>query len=166
MVLNPEITSEMRQKLIAWLVSIHNKFLKHDETLYITVSLIDRYCAVREVRRADFQLVGAAAMLIAGKFQELKPLLVKDFVDFTGKSYTHAQIVKQEYKILKALEFGINVPTAYTTLMPYCERLDSPYTVLFLAHYIIELSLHDARLKSLTPEVIASSALHIANCTF
>lgn len=39
----PEINSKMRGILVDWLVDVHVKFKLRDETLYLTISLIDRY---------------------------------------------------------------------------------------------------------------------------
>lgn len=57
----------MRAILIDWLVEVHLKFKLMPETLYLTVNLIDRYLAKKQVTRKNLQLVGVTAMLIASK---------------------------------------------------------------------------------------------------
>lgn len=42
----PEVNERMRCILIDWLVQVHLKFSLFQETLYLTVSIIDRYLAV------------------------------------------------------------------------------------------------------------------------
>lgn len=37
------VTTEMRAILVEWLVQVHVKFRLLDETLYLTINLIDRY---------------------------------------------------------------------------------------------------------------------------
>lgn len=41
----------MRAILVDWLIDVHAKFKLKDETLYITISLIDRYLAKAQVTR-------------------------------------------------------------------------------------------------------------------
>jgi len=43
MCIQNEINEKMRAILIDWLVDVHLKFKLLEETLYITVNLIDRY---------------------------------------------------------------------------------------------------------------------------
>ena len=44
--LQPEITGKMRAVLIDWLVQVHLRFHLLQETLYMTVSILDRYLQV------------------------------------------------------------------------------------------------------------------------
>lgn len=78
-----DITENMRAALIDWLVDVHRKFKLRDETLYITVNLIDRHLSRTKVLRCHLQLVGVSAMLIACKLEEIHPPKVSDFVFIT-----------------------------------------------------------------------------------
>ena len=40
------ITAKMRAILVDWLIQVHSRFTLLQETLYLTVSVIDRYLAV------------------------------------------------------------------------------------------------------------------------
>ena len=42
-----EINERMRAILVDWLVSVHDKFKLTQETLFLAVSILDRYLAVR-----------------------------------------------------------------------------------------------------------------------
>ena len=42
----PEINERMRLILIDWLIQVHLKFSLFQETLYLTISIIDRYLEV------------------------------------------------------------------------------------------------------------------------
>lgn len=44
-----DINSKMREILIDWLVEVHLKFKLRDETLYLTVNIIDRFLERRAV---------------------------------------------------------------------------------------------------------------------
>ncbi|XP_074026397.1 G2/mitotic-specific cyclin-B-like [Leptinotarsa decemlineata] len=58
-----ETTPKMREILVDWLVQMRLKFKLRIETLYICVSLIDRYLQNNEVGRNTYQLVGTSAFL-------------------------------------------------------------------------------------------------------
>jgi hypothetical protein len=46
MATQPEVNSRMRAILIDWLIQVHQRFNLLQETLYLTVSIIDRYLTV------------------------------------------------------------------------------------------------------------------------
>ena len=77
--LQDDITESMRAILVDWLVSVHEKFRLRDETLFITVNMIDRFLTKRVISRRHLQLVGVACMFIASKYEEIHPPLVQDF---------------------------------------------------------------------------------------
>lgn len=83
-----DITKKMRIILVDWLVEVHAKFKLLPETLFLTVNILDRYCEVKQVQRANYQLVGVTAMLIASKYEEIYAPEIRDFVYITDKAYT------------------------------------------------------------------------------
>lgn len=78
----------MRAILIDWLVDVHLKFKLLPETLYITVSIIDRFLERIKVSKSRLQLVGVTALFIASKYEEIYPPELKDFVYITDRAYT------------------------------------------------------------------------------
>ncbi|CAK0903513.1 unnamed protein product, partial [Prorocentrum cordatum] len=60
---------------------------------------------MEQVRQSQLQLVGVAALLIAAKFEEIKPPDVKDLVYYTADAYTRQQVVKKELDVLTRLRF-------------------------------------------------------------
>ena len=98
-----DINEKMRAILIDWLVDVHLKFKLINETLFLTVNLIDRYLAEAQVSRQKLQLVGITALFTACKYEEIYPPDLKDFVYVTDKAYTKKQIIQMEEKMLKVL---------------------------------------------------------------
>lgn len=78
----------MRCILISWLVEVHLKFKLLPETLFLTINIIDRYTQVKQVKKADYQLLGVTAMLIASKYEEIYAPEIRDFIYMTDKAYT------------------------------------------------------------------------------
>jgi cyclin B len=46
-------------------VEVHLKFKMVPESLYMTVSIIDRFLQLKQVRRSKLQLVGVASLLVS-----------------------------------------------------------------------------------------------------
>jgi hypothetical protein len=59
----------MRAVLLDWIVDIHIKFKMFPQTLFIVAAILDKYLAVKAVRKDDLQLVGATAFFIAAKYE-------------------------------------------------------------------------------------------------
>src|SRR3569833_1886307 len=93
-----DINEKMRSILVDWLVEVHLKFKLVPESLYLTVNLIDRYLEKEQVNRQKLQLIGVTAMLIACKYEEIYPPIVKDFVYLTDNAYTKEEILLMEIR--------------------------------------------------------------------
>ncbi|EFN51503.1 hypothetical protein CHLNCDRAFT_18031, partial [Chlorella variabilis] len=62
----------MRRTAASWLVEVTCEFRLHNETLWLAISLLDRFLsASKGVPRTQLQLVGVACMLIAAKHEEV-----------------------------------------------------------------------------------------------
>lgn len=129
----------MRAILIDWLVQVQIKFRLLQETMYMTVAIIDRFLQVgpffqfshhnmmqslgfgfnglhlslnqdHPVPKKQLQLVGVTAMFIASKYEEMYPPEIADFAFVTDRAYTTGQIREMEMKILRVLDFGFGRP--------------------------------------------------------
>merc|ERR1711862_1086290 len=69
------IMPKMRAVLVDWLIQVHQQFNLLQETLYLTIAVLDRFLQVHasKVERKQLQLVGVAAMFIASKYEEMYP---------------------------------------------------------------------------------------------
>lgn len=119
----PEINEKMRSILIDWLIDVHLKFKLLPETLFITVSIIDRFLEKTRVSKSRLQLVGVTALFIASKYEEIYPPELKDFVYITDRAYTKQDLIQMEYHILSILSFNITFPTAIKFLERFNQYL-------------------------------------------
>ena len=55
----------MRGILVDWLVEVAEEYTLLPDTLYLTISFIDRFLSLNTVTRQKLQLLGVSAMLIA-----------------------------------------------------------------------------------------------------
>ena len=156
------ITEKMRGILIDWLVEVHNKFKLSEETLFLTVNLIDRYLENTQVTREQLQLVGVSSMLIACKYEEIYAPAIKDFVFITDSAYTAEQVIAMENRVLRVLNFNVTTPSAFRFLQRYARICECDEHSFNLARYLIELALVEYRLLKFKPSNIAASAMFLA----
>lgn len=88
-----DINEKMRAILIDWLIEVHYKFELMDETLFLTVNIIDRFLAQQTVIRKRLQLVGVTAMLLACKYEEVSVPVVDDLILISDRAYTRKEIL-------------------------------------------------------------------------
>ncbi|KAB2097644.1 hypothetical protein ES319_A01G184700v1 [Gossypium barbadense] len=88
-----DINEKMRAILIDWLIEVHYKFDLMEETLFLTINLIDRFLERCTVIRKKLQLVGMTAMLLACKYEEVSVPIVEDFVLISDKAYTRKDVL-------------------------------------------------------------------------
>ena len=55
-----DINEKFRAILTDWLVEVHLKFKELQETLFLTVSIVDRFLEKKVITRGNLQLVGIA----------------------------------------------------------------------------------------------------------
>ncbi|MBA0595799.1 hypothetical protein Gorai_012654, partial [Gossypium raimondii] len=82
-----DINSSMRSILIDWLVEVAEEYRLVQDTLYLTVSYIDRYLSGNTMNRQRLQLLGVACMMIASKYEEICAPQVEEFCYITDNTY-------------------------------------------------------------------------------
>jgi len=157
------VNAKMRAILIDWLVDVHKKYKLRPETLFLTVQLIDRYLEVQVTKQSHLQLVGATALLIAAKFEEIHPPAIKEFEYITDKAYSRDEILKMEIIILKALQFKICAPTAVLFLEKFQSVNGCSESHCSLSQYLLELSLGEYKMLKYAPSHLAASAILLSN---
>jgi cyclin B len=154
-----QINSRMRGILIDWLVQVHLRFHLLQETLYLTVAIIDRFLQVQTVARNKLQLIGVTSMLIASKYEEMYAPEVSDFVYITDNAYTKSDIRKTECVILKTLDFSLGRPLPLHFLRRNSKAGEVDATQHTMAKYFMELTITDYEMVSVPPSKIAAAAL-------
>jgi len=157
-------SDKMRAVLVDWLVEVQLQFKLLQETLFLTVDIIDRYMAREggKVSRTELQLVGVAAMFLAGKIEEVFAPACSDFVYITDNAYTEEEIKKTEMKILIALEFNLFQPVSLHFLRRFSKAGDVDVLQHSLAKYALEVGLLDYSLVPTPGSLMAASALFLS----
>eukprot|EP00794_Sanderia_malayensis_P009464 gene9464-10451_t len=157
-----EINERMRSILIDWLIQVHTRFGLLQETLYLTVHVIDRFLERHVVSRSKLQLVGVSAMLLASKYEETYAPEIGDFVYISDNSYTKGQIRKMEQLVLKTLNFDLSNPFCLNFLRRYSKAAQANARQHTLAKYFMELTLVDYKMARLFPSQIAAASLMLS----
>jgi len=158
------ILPKMRAVLVDWLIQVHQQFNLLQETLYLTVTILDRFLqdAGTKVERKQLQLVGVSAMFIASKYEEMYAPEIGDFVYITDRAYSEAQIRAMEIKILTVLRFELGRPLPLHFLRRNSKAGNVDALIHTLAKYIMELTLVEYTMAHLQPSVIAAAALALS----
>ncbi|KAI9540521.1 G2/mitotic-specific cyclin-B2 [Dissostichus eleginoides] len=157
-----EITERMRALLVDWLVQVHSRFQLLQETLYLTVAVLDRFLQVQPVSRRKLQLVGVTAMLVACKYEEMYAPEVGDFAYITDSAFTKAQILEMEQLILRTLNFELGRPLPLHFLRRASKVSNSDVERHTLAKYLMELTLLDYNMVHYRPSEIAAASLALS----
>jgi cyclin B len=78
-------------------------------------------------------LVAVASMLIATKYEEIYPPLLKDLVFITDNVFTADEILEMELDILVALDFNIQLTTSYRFLERFSKITKIDSVTFFIA---------------------------------
>ncbi|KAM7320930.1 hypothetical protein ACRRTK_020183 [Alexandromys fortis] len=160
--LGREVTGNMRAILIDWLIQVQMKFRLLQETMYMTVSIIDRFMQDNCVPKKMLQLVGVTAMFIASKYEEMYPPEIGDFAFVTNNTYTKHQIRQMEMKILRVLNFNLGRPLPLHFLRRASKIGEVDVEQHTLAKYLMELTMLDYDMVHFPPSQIAAGAFCLA----
>jgi G2/mitotic-specific cyclin-B, other len=157
-----DINEKFRGILVDWLVEVHLKFKLSPETLYLTVSIMDRFLEKKIISRTTLQLVGIASLLLASKYEEIYAPAVRDLVFVSARAYTREEILRMETTMLNALKFQLTVPTAFIFLQRLLKVVDADARLTNLAHFYVERTLQEYSMLRYVPSMVAASGLFLA----
>nr|KAJ0223396.1 hypothetical protein LSAT_V11C200052330 [Lactuca sativa] len=103
---------------------VHYKFELMEETLYLTVNLIDRFLERQT-------LVGVTTMLLACKYEEISVPVVEDFIVISENAYTITEVLDMEKVMVNTLQFNLSVPTPYVFTKRFLKAAQSQKEVCF-----------------------------------
>ena len=162
MLLQKEVTPNMRAILIDWLALVCTRSKCSPDVLYLTVNIIDRYLNAKKATKKNLQLIGTAALFIASKYEDIYHVPVDDLVYLCDKAYTTDHIYQMEHKILVQLNYQISIPTIYKFLLRFLNAGHADTKMVHLSCYILELTMLSIKFVDHLPSELASAAVLIA----
>ena len=156
-----EINEKMRSILVDWIIDVHFKFGFTDETLFMTISIIDRYLSVTQITRSNFQLLGITALMIACKHEEIDLPKIDDFIYITDNAYVKSEVIKMENDVLSKLNFSFLYPSP----IKFFEYLSFHFNFTKKHHmmgkYLMESFLLDVKNVKYKPSIISCACTYI-----
>ncbi|XP_069820800.1 G2/mitotic-specific cyclin-B1 isoform X2 [Dendropsophus ebraccatus] len=157
-----ETNGNMRAILVDWLVQVHQRFRLLQETLFMTVSILDRFLQENPVPKKLLQLAGVTAMFVACKYEEIYCPTIGDFSFVTDHTYTKAQIRTMEMQILSVLQFDIGRPLPLHFLRRASKIGEVDASLHTLAKYLMELAMLDYDMVHFPPSQVAAAAFRLS----
>lgn len=153
-----EIQWSMRSVLIDWVIQVHHRFSLLPETLFLSVNYIDRFLSQKVVSVAKLQLVGATALFIAAKYEEINCPSVNEIIFMVDNGFSADEILKAERFMLSMLQFELGWPGPMSFLRRISKADDYDLETRTLAKYFLEVTIMDERFVSCPPSFLAAGA--------
>jgi len=153
-----EIQWSMRAVLIDWVVQVHGRFSLLPETLFLTVNYIDRFLSCKIVSLAKLQLVGATALFVAAKYEEVNCPTIQEIIYMVDGGYSVDELLKAERFMLSMLQFELGWPGPMSFLRRISKADDYDLETRTLAKYFLEITIMDERMVGCAPSFTAAGA--------
>ena len=156
-----EINERMRGILIDWLIEVHFKFGFTDETLYMTVSIIDRYLSSNSITKKNLQLLGITSLFISCKHEEIDVPKINDFTYITNNAYDKNEVIQMEDDILKFLKFNLLYPSPIKFFEYLSLHFNFNKKMHMMGKYLMESFLLDIKNIKYKSSIIACACCYI-----
>ena len=156
-----EINEQMRSILVDWIIDVHGKFGFTDETLYMTVLIIDRYSSIKKITRNEYQNLGISALMISCKHEEINVPKVEDFIYITDNAYNKEEVFTMEQNILNGLNYDLLYPSPIKFFEYLSLKFNFDKKQFFFGKYLMETFLINLIWIKYSPSIIACAAAYI-----
>ncbi|KAJ8400415.1 hypothetical protein AAFF_G00397980 [Aldrovandia affinis] len=156
------LTDATRAILVDWLIQVHEVFHFSEETLYLAVHLLDRALRQIKVSVSNLQLLGLVCLFLAGKKEECLLPEISELCFLMDNCYSKQQLLRMERRVLRGLDFELfHCPPLYFLLLT-ASIARCTDEVVWMARYLLELSLLESQCAVFLPVQLASAALSLA----
>ncbi|KAM7413488.1 hypothetical protein PAMA_020736 [Pampus argenteus] len=133
-----------------------------EETLYLAIHLLNRSLRQIKVTTVNLQLLGMVCLFLAAKKEECLLPEVSGLCYLMDHTYTKHQLLRMERKVLCGLKFDLSYcpPLHFLLLLASIARCSAK--VVWMARYLLELSLLEGQCVVFLPVQLAGAALCLA----
>uniref|UniRef100_A0A3Q1GP55 Cyclin P n=1 Tax=Acanthochromis polyacanthus TaxID=80966 RepID=A0A3Q1GP55_9TELE len=155
-------TDVTRAILVDWIVQVHEMMNFQEETLYLAIHLLN--CSLRQIKvtTANLQLVGMVCLFLAAKKEETLLPEVSGLCYLMDHTYTKHQLLRMERKVLCGLKFDLSYCPPLHFLLLFASIARCSAMVVWMARYLLELSLLEGQCVMFVPAQLAGAALCLA----
>ncbi|KAL9454128.1 hypothetical protein AB3S75_009686 [Citrus x aurantiifolia] len=160
-----DLIREQRSQMVHWIVEQCTAKELHQETMFLGVSLLDRFLSrgFFKIKR-NLQIVGVACLALASRIEENQPyngVRQKNF--YIGNNvYSRCEVVAMEWLVQEVLNFQCFLPTIYNFLWFYLKAAKADAGVDKKAKYLAVLALSDHEHLSYWPSTVAAALVILA----
>jgi hypothetical protein len=148
---------------VDWIIEVHMEIQGlAPESLYLCISIIDRFLSNKCVPRKRLQLLAITSLLIACKYEETRKINVGDFAYFIDLLYPRQDVLTMELHIIKMLDYRLTVPTGYAFLQRFLHVAGATGVAANLASFYMERLLLEYSTLELRPSHVAAAAVALA----
>ena len=156
------VSETSRAKLIDWLAELHYKYKMFPETIFTVVTLVDRYLSAKAVPLSELQLIGAAALFIAAKFEETYQVpQMKQLLSACAGQYTTTQLLNTEADMLAVFGFDLIVNSTFKFYEPLAKISGLEAKNMHLGQYVLELALFKPKFLEYSPSLMACACIYL-----
>jgi len=174
------VSERMRIILLDWLINCGMKLELRNETMFLGVAILDSYIDICNtpskrkhflktrdinltyVTKANLQVTGLTAFVIASKYEEVTFPILEDWRYLSDHSVSCEDIKSQELKMLHVLDFKINFPIPLTFLRRFSSAARADARQHRIARYFLETMFYDKKLSKLLPSEKAAVAIYLS----
>jgi len=155
------VSPTMRSTLVDWLIQVQHHLNLCQETLYLTVAILDQVLNVRDVDPDKLQLVGITAMLVASKLEEYYSADIKKLLHLTENSYDLRDVLRMELVLMEVLDYQLYLPSPQLFLQRCVAASLHPASTTFLStcYYLIDSHLPSVSHSSTPPSLLAAASI-------
>ncbi|KAJ1532403.1 G2/mitotic-specific cyclin, partial [Nowakowskiella sp. JEL0078] len=159
-----EIYSKTRAALIYKLIDLHQDFGLTQESLYLAINTLDRFCSIKSFHVYDYFFLGVTCLWIAAKFEENHGRVpnLRNLIFACDGRFSPEDFVNLERIILSALSFNMSHPTVEAFLKILAIESGAGPQVRAVARYLLELAVIREAWLLFKPSTLASAAIVIA----
>ncbi|XP_028276122.1 cyclin-P [Parambassis ranga] len=155
-------TNATRAILVDWIIQIHEVMHFQEDTLYLAIHLLNRSLQQIRVTTANLQLLGMVCLFLAAKKEETLLPEVSALCYLMDHTYTKQQLLRMERKVFCGLKFDLSYCSPLHFLLLFASVARCSAKVVWMARYLLELSLLEDQCMVFQPVNLAGAALCLA----
>lgn len=157
-----DITFEMRSLLADWMISCHEKLDLCDDTLHLSIYLIDRFLSDRQISPNKLQLVGITALFIASKYEEVSCPDINSFLLLSDRTFDQNDLKKAEKFMLYSIDYRLDYVNPLNFLRRVSKANNYEAKSRKMAKYFLELMCLYKDFSGFSRNILCTTAMYMA----
>ncbi|XAR63692.1 hypothetical protein NMG60_11023721 [Bertholletia excelsa] len=161
-----ELVIQQRLQMVHWIVQQSTTKNLQKETMFLGVSLLDRFLSKGFFKdKRNLQIVGIACLALATRIEENQPFnsLRQKTYCIGSHIYSRCEVVAMEWLVQKVLDFQCFLPTIYNFLWFYLKAAKANEEVEKTSKYLAVLALLGHEQLCYWPSTVAAGLVIIAS---